>query len=44
MRWEASRGLPVRRIPGDARDAVFAIRQELDAWMKRPGIASPQVD
>lgn len=42
MRWEASRGLPVRRIPGDARDAVFAIRQELDAWMKRPGIASPQ--
>ena len=42
MRWEASRGLPVRRIPGDARDAVFAIRQELDAWLRRPGIASPQ--
>ncbi len=42
MRWEASRGLPVRRIPGDARDAVFAIRQELDAWLKGPGIASPQ--
>jgi len=42
MRWEASRGLPVRRIPGDARDAVFAIRQELDVWLRRPGIASPQ--
>jgi hypothetical protein len=42
MRWEASRGLPVRRIPGDARDAVFAIRQELDAWLKRSSIASPQ--
>ena len=41
MRWEASRGLPVRRIPGDARDAVFAIRQELDAWLKRSSIASP---
>lgn len=42
MRWEASRGLPVRRIPGDARDAVFAIRQELDAWLKRSSIAPPQ--
>jgi len=42
MRWEASRGLPVRRIPGGARDAVFATRRELDAWLKRPGIASPK--
>jgi len=42
MRWEASRGLPVRRIPGDARDAVFATRQELDAWLRRPAIASLQ--
>jgi hypothetical protein len=42
MRWEASRGLPVRRIPGDARDAVFATRQELDAWLKRSSVASPQ--
>lgn len=37
MRWESTRGLPVRRVPGKTKDAVFANRQELDAWMQRPG-------
>ena len=31
QRWEAERGLPVRRIPGQ-RGAVFALRAEIDQW------------
>ncbi len=31
-RWEAERGLPVHRIAGAARDVVFALPEELDAW------------
>lgn len=34
MRWEQSRGLPVHRVPGGQRHAVFAFRQELDEWLK----------
>ncbi len=33
-RWETSRGLPVRRIPGGgARNSVFAYAGELEAWL-----------
>ena len=32
-RWESTRGLPVHRVPGSGRDAVFAQRRELEAWM-----------
>jgi hypothetical protein len=32
-RWEATRQLPVHRAPGQARDAVFARIDELDAWL-----------
>jgi hypothetical protein len=32
VRWEKDRGLPVHRIPGGLRNAVFAIPSELDAW------------
>lgn len=34
MRWEKERGLPVRRAPGGKRGAVFAYREELDAWLR----------
>jgi Tol biopolymer transport system component len=34
MRWEQHRGLPIHRIPGGQRHAVFAFRQELDEWLK----------
>ena len=44
MRWESIRGLPVRRVPGAARDAVFADRQELDAWLRRTGHGAPEAD
>jgi tetratricopeptide (TPR) repeat protein len=41
-RWEASRGLPVRRVGGAARGSVFAYADELEAWMG--GGAAAEVD
>src|SRR5579862_7351276 len=32
-RWEEDRGLPVHRIPGGQRNAVFAYTAEIDAWL-----------
>jgi len=32
MRWEHARALPVHRLPGGPRGAVYAIRSELEAW------------
>jgi hypothetical protein len=40
-RWEASRGLPVRRLPGSGRAAVFAYVHELQAWLD--GHAAPEL-
>src|SRR5262249_60140307 len=36
-RWEAERGLPVHRVPGGGRGAVFAYSNELADWLKGPG-------
>ena len=33
IRWEKERGMPVHRIPGGRRNAVFALTSELDAWL-----------
>jgi tetratricopeptide (TPR) repeat protein len=33
-RWEATRGLPIRRIPGKGRALVFAYPHELQAWLE----------
>ena len=33
-RWETERGLPVHRVPGRGRSAVFAYSSELAAWLK----------
>ena len=33
-RWEAERGLPVHRVPGNGRSAVFAYTDELADWLK----------
>ncbi len=33
QRWERELGLPVRRVRGQAADAVFASRVEIDAWL-----------
>jgi hypothetical protein len=32
-RWEAERGMPVRRAPGGKRPTVWADAVELEAWM-----------
>src|SRR5215471_17837900 len=36
-RWEAERGLPVHRVPGGGRSAVFAYSDELADWLKDSG-------
>src|SRR4051812_26493816 len=36
-RWEATRGLPVRRMPGGGRAAVWADTAELRRWMVGEG-------
>jgi Tfp pilus assembly protein PilF len=38
-RWEASRRLPVRRLPNGPRSAVFAYEDELRAWLNTSGAA-----
>ncbi|HEY1708513.1 MAG TPA: hypothetical protein VGG10_09635 [Rhizomicrobium sp.] len=44
-RWETSRGLPVRRLPGTTGARVYAYEQELANWMHRnagaDGVAEP---
>lgn len=33
MRWASERGLPIHRIPGAGRGSVYALTEELDAWL-----------
>jgi len=33
-RWETERGLPVHRVPGEGRSAVFAYANELSEWLE----------
>jgi len=33
-RWEKERGLPVHRVPGDGRRAVFAYQSEIRNWLE----------
>lgn len=42
IRWEKQRGLPIHRVPGGKRQAVFAHRQEIDAWMASRGADTPE--
>jgi excisionase family DNA binding protein len=35
IRWEKKKRLPVHRVPGGERQAVFAYTAELDAWLKQ---------
>jgi hypothetical protein len=34
IRWGKEKGLPVRRVPGGKRQAVFAYTAELDSWLR----------
>lgn len=40
-RWEATRGLPIHRVPGEARAPVFAYPAELSDWLKSRGPSGP---
>jgi tetratricopeptide (TPR) repeat protein len=33
IRWATERGMPVHRIPGAGRSSVYALTEELDAWL-----------
>jgi hypothetical protein len=33
-RWEKERSLPVHRVPGGGRAAVYAFRAEIDSWLR----------
>ena len=33
-RWEEERGLPIHRVPGGGRPAVFAFRGEIQTWLR----------
>src|ERR1700730_14687931 len=35
-RWADDRVLPVHRIPGGKRQAIFAYKDEIDAWLDGP--------
>ena len=40
-RWESERGLPIHRLPGDARSRIFAFAAELESWRaSRAGLSS----
>ena len=34
MRWEETRSLPVHRLPGGPKAAVYGLKSEIDAWRK----------
>lgn len=42
LRWEKEKGLPVHRVPGGKRQAVFAFVQELDDWLVKSGDPSSE--
>jgi tetratricopeptide (TPR) repeat protein len=39
-RWEAERGLPVRRLPGQSRSRIYAETEALDRWLAGPEAAA----
>lgn len=41
MRWSKSHGLPVRRVAGGKGRSVFALANEIDAWMSGRGAETP---
>ena len=44
MRWALHRGMPVKRIAGQARSSVYAWPDDLDAWLGRPDALTPTAD
>lgn len=44
IRWEKEKALPVRRVPGGQRQAVFAYKYELDAWLAQSLTTAAQTE
>ena len=42
VRWEKDKGLPVHRVPGGKRQAVYAFSDELDRWLRGEAEAAGQ--
>lgn len=40
-RWEGTRGLPIRRLPGHSGGGVYAFRDELQGWLRGDARADP---
>jgi tetratricopeptide (TPR) repeat protein len=40
-RWEKESGLPVHRVPGNKRHAVYAYTDEMDSWLR--GHSEPEI-
>ena len=38
QRWEAERSLPVHRLPGGDRPRVYALKAELDTWLRTSAV------
>jgi hypothetical protein len=32
QRWERTRALPIHRLPGEGKNAIYALKPELDSW------------
>jgi FG-GAP-like repeat/FG-GAP repeat len=43
IRWEKEKGLPVHRLAGGKRSAVFALTDEIDAWLVSQPSKSPDI-
>lgn len=44
VRWEKERGLPVYRLPGGKRGAVYSESGEIDAWLRKGAGPRPASD
>ena len=40
QRWECNRRLPIHRVPGGGKAAVYALKSELDTWWQSAGTIS----
>lgn len=40
QRWERGKELPIHRLPGGDKPAVYAVKSELDAWLRSRSIHS----
>jgi tetratricopeptide (TPR) repeat protein len=42
IRWAKERGLPVHAVPGGKSRSVYALRHELNAWMRGQDVEDPE--